>query len=432
VPQKSVHDTYCTLGVYISPSGDTKGSYDILLAKAQDYQTKIASSNLPREAAILSYNVYLLPKLGYPLPALTFTEAQCYTLQSPTLLALLPKLQLNRHIARSIVFGSIKYGGLGLKSLYLIQSLGQLTLFVGHIRAQDKTSRLLHISLSYLQLAVGSEVNVLSLSPCTYKNWIDSCWLVSFWNFLHKAQLLITTTKHWLPKLVREHDKVLMDYFIALGYSTHILGALNRCRIYLQVITLSDIVSADGSCIIPDIFHGLPLLDRCSTLKWPCQQRPPNTDWGIWQSALRPLQPRNKLFHPLGKWTTHESHQLWNWFQDISSHTYFHRDSEGTWTSYKGFINTRRATRLSASTVLDLSTRVPVARPPTNLRPASTQHNRYTNLITIEPGPTKPSPPLPVPIKSTVPNLLVQAAYFQSFFTNYEFPDESTYQRVAS
>jgi hypothetical protein len=164
---------------------------------------------------------------------------------------------------------------------------------------------------------VGSGVNVLSLSPCTYRNWIDSFWLVSFWNFLHKAQLLITTTKHWLPKLVREHDKVLMDYFIALGYSAPTLGALNCCRIYLQVITLSDIVSADGTCIIPDIFHGLPLLDRCSTLKWPCRQRPPNTEWGIWQSALRPLQPRNKLTYPLGKWTTHESHQLWNWFQDI-------------------------------------------------------------------------------------------------------------------
>jgi hypothetical protein len=72
-----------------------------------------------------------------------------------------------------------------------------------------------------------------------------------------------------------------------------------------------------------------------------------------------------------------------------------------------------------------------VAHPSATLRPASIQHNRYTNLISIEPGPTKPSPPLPVPIKSTVPNLLVQAAYFQSFFTNYEFPDESTYQRVA-
>jgi len=37
VPQKSVHDTYRTLGVHISPSGDNGGSYKVLLAKAQDY-----------------------------------------------------------------------------------------------------------------------------------------------------------------------------------------------------------------------------------------------------------------------------------------------------------------------------------------------------------------------------------------------------------
>jgi hypothetical protein len=107
VPQKSVHETYRTLGVYISPSGTTKESFKHLLGKAKDYQTKIAASRLPREAALLSYNVYLLPKLGYPLLALTFTEAECHAIQSPTLMAFLPKIQLNRHIARSIVFGSI-------------------------------------------------------------------------------------------------------------------------------------------------------------------------------------------------------------------------------------------------------------------------------------------------------------------------------------
>jgi hypothetical protein len=158
VPQKSVNETYRTLGVYISPSGTTKESFKHLLGKAKDYQTKISVSRLPREAALLSYNVYILPKLGYPLPALTFTEAECHTIQSPTLMALLPKIQLNRHTARSIVFGSIRYGGLGIKSQYSIQSLGQLTLFVGHGRAQDKTSHLLSISLSYYNSLLGHQL----------------------------------------------------------------------------------------------------------------------------------------------------------------------------------------------------------------------------------------------------------------------------------
>ncbi|MFN9981668.1 MAG: hypothetical protein ACK53Y_17210, partial [bacterium] len=84
VPQKSVHRTYRTLGVYLSPSGDTSIPTKILLEKARDYQMKIASSKLPREAALLSYNVYLLPKLGYPLPTMHLTEATCYDIQAPT------------------------------------------------------------------------------------------------------------------------------------------------------------------------------------------------------------------------------------------------------------------------------------------------------------------------------------------------------------
>jgi hypothetical protein len=52
VPNKSVHDTYRTLGVHISPSGATRTSFKVLLGKAQDYHDKIVSSKLPREAAL--------------------------------------------------------------------------------------------------------------------------------------------------------------------------------------------------------------------------------------------------------------------------------------------------------------------------------------------------------------------------------------------
>jgi hypothetical protein len=90
VPSKSVHDTYQTLGVHLSPSGNTRAAVGVLLEKAKDYQTKIMSSTLPKEAALLSYTMYLLPKLGYPLPVMTLSEDICHKLQSPTLMALLP------------------------------------------------------------------------------------------------------------------------------------------------------------------------------------------------------------------------------------------------------------------------------------------------------------------------------------------------------
>jgi hypothetical protein len=90
----------------------------------------------------------------------------------------------------------------------------------------------------------------------------------------------------------REHDLFLMDYFVEEGLSPKALGSLNRCRLYLQVITLVDITSADGTSIISDVFHGIPLQDRRSKLTWPCQQWPPHKDWELWRSALQLIQPK--------------------------------------------------------------------------------------------------------------------------------------------
>jgi hypothetical protein len=116
-----------------------------------------------------------------------------------TLAALLPKLPLNRNIARSIVFGPIEYGGLAIKTLYSIQSIGQLTLYVGHGREKHKTSTLLNISLSFMQLSVGTCTSVLKLPFSTYGVWLESSWLGSFWRFLQRASLSINLTPQWLP-----------------------------------------------------------------------------------------------------------------------------------------------------------------------------------------------------------------------------------------
>jgi hypothetical protein len=122
---------------------------------------------------------------------------------------------------------------------------------------------------------------------------------MSFWKFLARINLSVLTTNQWVPASIRDNDVILMDYFIRQGYSGASLGLLNRCRLYLQIISLADIASADGSCIIPDVFCGIPLTDRTSTLRWPHQQRPNQKAWDLWSAALRNLQPRNRLMvHP--------------------------------------------------------------------------------------------------------------------------------------
>jgi len=78
--------------------------------------------------------------------------------------AFLPKIGLNRHTARSIVHGPVKFGGLELPDLYTDQGIGQLRLLIGHMLAGDQTSNLMAIAISYLQLIVGAKTPFFQLT----------------------------------------------------------------------------------------------------------------------------------------------------------------------------------------------------------------------------------------------------------------------------
>lgn len=143
VPQLSPYNSYCTLGAFISPSGGMHKAYEVLQTYSRDYATRIQSSKISKEAVLWSFLLYLLPKLTFPLIAYTLTEVECNHIQSAALCALLPKLHLNCNTVHSIIHGSVIYGGMNLPRLYTSQSLGQLKFLIGHLRAQDKTCRLI-------------------------------------------------------------------------------------------------------------------------------------------------------------------------------------------------------------------------------------------------------------------------------------------------
>lgn len=124
VPQLSPFKAYRTLGVYISPSGSSNTAANILKENADDYAAKITSSSLSREAALLSYLLYFLPRIDFSIPVLTLGEKQCMGIQSPVLMAVLPKLHFNKHTAHSIIHGPEMYGGLTLPTVYFLQCNG--------------------------------------------------------------------------------------------------------------------------------------------------------------------------------------------------------------------------------------------------------------------------------------------------------------------
>jgi len=107
--------------------------------------------------------------------------------------ALLPKLHLNRNTSRKIIFGPELFGGLGLPHPYTYQGLVKLSLFLGHVRLQDKTGILIKIALSHLQLISGYGTFIFNLPYDKYGKWINYGWLPSLWEFASYGSITVKT-----------------------------------------------------------------------------------------------------------------------------------------------------------------------------------------------------------------------------------------------
>jgi hypothetical protein len=137
--------------------------------------------------------------------------------------------------------------------------------------------------------------------------------MTSLWAFTTAAQLTYVYTNQWLPSAPREHDKFLMDYFNTCQFASKTMESLNRCRIFLRAITLSDITTADGSRLLLGIKSNRHTQGRRSRLDWPQQDKPSKRDWTLWSEALTNLETNDKLSQPLGKWVA-PTHQIWEYF----------------------------------------------------------------------------------------------------------------------
>jgi hypothetical protein len=56
-------------------------------------------------------------------------------------------------------------------------------------------------------------------------------------------------------QLLRENDEYLMEKVLQLTKDAKKARHINYCRLYLNVITISDITEPDGKCICSDVYQ---------------------------------------------------------------------------------------------------------------------------------------------------------------------------------
>jgi hypothetical protein len=193
--------SYRTLGVHITPSGDSKGALKVLLEAALSYCSNIVASKLTRQETLKSYIQYLLLKLRYQPPLLQLTKRECDKLMAPVLQAILPKMHINRNTSIAIIHGPEELGGLALPHLHTIQGIDKLKLFVGHLRLNHRTAKLIYIDLTYIQIIPGIGEFFLNKDYTPY-SWVEKGWLTSLWEFVSQVKLTFSYPSAWQPPLL--------------------------------------------------------------------------------------------------------------------------------------------------------------------------------------------------------------------------------------
>ena len=114
-----------------------------------------------------------------------------------------------------------------------------------------------------------------------YKNPQDkSRWLRSVSDFLIRNNIEIRIGENEFP-LQRENDKYIMEAAEEMGFTSFELRFLYHCRLFLNVISISDITSKSGKSSDPTVMKFKKLPNRQSDPRTH-QSKPDHTKCSIW------------------------------------------------------------------------------------------------------------------------------------------------------
>ena len=118
-------------------------------------------------------------------------------------------------------------------------------MLVQHYGVSSVLGRKFSASLEALQLEIGTNQNPLELDFDRYGDLATPCWLKSLWERMSAYNFHIYMKHEEIP-FPRERDRLLVEIFLGEEYVGEELRQLNRVRIFLQMLFLSDIATADG------------------------------------------------------------------------------------------------------------------------------------------------------------------------------------------
>lgn len=239
---------------------------------------------LQRSEAWTYYTECYLPRVCYPLTASYLISKQLTKVQMKAMSIIIPGCGYNYNTHRAIIYGPQQIGGAGFRHLNVEQGVLQVAFFLRHIREKSQLGQLFRCIISWLQLSIGVSFSVFA-SPQVILPHMEAKWLAPMHNFLAEQNLSIQLDHGGVPLIQQENDSYIMDFILASNhYSPAEIRRLNYCRIYLNVVTISDLTMPDGVNINKSVRDCCPDIQSSRTaILGIIQERPSGNKWRLWR-----------------------------------------------------------------------------------------------------------------------------------------------------
>ena len=153
----------------------------------------------------------------------------------------------NRKWSRKLRYSHHNYCGLGMQDYRVEQRLRKIQI-MHKLLNHPKHTTLIQSILSFYQLSVGTSKQVLEY-PNERINYVNSTWLRDLIHFMARNNIKIIIKKYMSIEIQRRKDKCIVDEVLQSNLTKSKLIQVNACRLYLQILYLSDIIEPNGKTV---------------------------------------------------------------------------------------------------------------------------------------------------------------------------------------
>ena len=257
--------------------------------KAQQWIDAVRNGHLHRRNVWFSLKVQFWPRIGYGLCSSTATLEELDRALHRQYYQLLPLGGFVRTTpvkSRAVDAG---FFGVGLPHLGVEALLAMSNKLLMHYGCQMATGRLMQSSYSLLFVELGLSFHPLQTPYKVFEQLATHSWMKMLWEKLSKfnVKAVVTNITTAFPC---EGDEFIMQVLMRSGYTNEALRHLNRVRVCQQLLYMSDVLTASGNKINPEVLTRRPPEDAWSNMTWP-NEHPTDSDFKMWHRAMVSICP---------------------------------------------------------------------------------------------------------------------------------------------